>query len=172
VDAQIDGTAHVEITGPGVDQYLPSGSQTLCEPDPWYCDRLGNEVLNFVLIRTTDSDEDGVPDTEDNCVTVSNERGQQDDSDADGVGDACDNCTQEFNLQQRDTDGDNFGNVCDPDFDNSGNVDFADLAYLKSKFFTADADADLNGDGKVDFADLAILKSMFFGPPGPSGLVP
>jgi hypothetical protein len=76
------------------------------------------------------------------------------------------------NPLQRDTDRDGYGNYCDPDFDNNGTIDFADLAYLKSKFFTSDTDADLDGDDKVDFADLAILKSMFFNPPGPSGLVP
>ena len=44
-----------------------------------------------------------------------------------------------------DINGDDYGNLCGPGFNNSGNI---------------------------DFADLAILKSMFFGPPGPSGLVP
>jgi hypothetical protein len=103
-----------------------------------------------------DSDNDGIPDHKDNCSDTPNGP-----LIPDGGG-----------LSPRDTDGDGYGNVCDPDFDNSGNVDFADLAHLKSKFFTANADADLNGDGTVDFADLAILKSMFFGPPGPSGLAP
>jgi glycosylphosphatidylinositol phospholipase D len=104
-----------------------------------------------------------------------------DDADQDGIADDRDNCILQANgplkpdaggFSQRDTDADGYGNSCDPDFDNSGNVDFADLAYLKSVFFTPDVDADLNGDGKVDFADLAIQKSLFFQPPGPSGLVP
>jgi hypothetical protein len=68
---------------------------------------------------------------------------------------------------------DGFGNICDPDLNNDLKVDFADLALLKSVFFTnVDPDADLNGDGRTDFADLAILKSMFFTKPGPSGLEP
>ena len=46
------------------------------------------------------------------------------------------------------------------------------MAILKSVFLTNDnPDADLNGDAKADFADLAVLKSMFFTEPGPSGLV-
>lgn len=94
------------------------------------------------------------------------------DTDADGYPDVVDNCTLVINTTQRDTDKDGHGNYCDPDFDNNGNVDFSDLAYLKSQFFAPDADADLDGNGTVDFADLAILKSMFFGSPGPSGLVP
>ena len=94
------------------------------------------------------------------------------DSDADKILDTMDNCTQVVNLNQRDTDGDGFGNICDPDFDNSGTVNAADLSYLKSKFFTTDPDADLDGSGTVNAGDLAILKSFFFKPPGPSGLVP
>ena len=92
------------------------------------------------------------------------------DSDGDGVNDFEDNCATEANDDQRDTDGDGYGNLCDPDFDNSGTVDFSDLAFMKSVFFKADRDADLNGDGRVDFADLAILKSLFFRPPGPSAI--
>jgi hypothetical protein len=103
------------------------------------------------------------------------------DVDRDGVTDSLDNCFLDANGPlipdagghvQRDTDGDDFGNVCDPDFDNNLIVNAADLAYLKTKFFSSDADADLNGDGWVNAADLAIVKTLFFGPPGPSGLVP
>jgi hypothetical protein len=94
------------------------------------------------------------------------------DIDGDCVINNRDNCTLVHNPAQRDTDNDDYGNICDPDFDKNGKVEFADLAYMKSKFFTQDPDADLDGDGKVEFADLAIMKAMFFGPPGPSGLVP
>lgn len=94
------------------------------------------------------------------------------DTGADGYPDVVDNCTLVINTTQRDTDKDGHGNYCDPGFDNDGKVDFSDLAYPKSQFFTPDADADLDGNDSVDFADLAILKFMFFGPPGPSGLVP
>jgi hypothetical protein len=122
-------------------------------------DILGTDVFDEDLshyCNASDSDSDGISDYEDNCVLIAN--GPLD-PDAGG-------------NSQRDTDGDGYGNICDPDFDNSGNVDFSDLAVLKSRFFTSDPDADLDGDGTVDFADLALLKSMFFGPPGPSGLVP
>ena len=101
------------------------------------------------------------------------------DSDADSVRNFLDNCIEISNTDQRNTNAgigpglDGFGNVCDPDLNNDLKVDFADLAILKSVFFTNDnPDADLNGDGKADFADLAILKSMFFTEPGPSGLEP
>lgn len=103
------------------------------------------------------------------------------DQDADGIADDMDNCTLVANgplipdaggNSQLDTDGDNYGNICDPDFNNDLIVNASDLAFMKTFFFTTDADADLNGDGIVNAADLAILKAMFFGPPGPSGLVP
>lgn len=94
------------------------------------------------------------------------------DTDNDGVFDSIDNCTLVSNPVQRDTDSDGFGNICDPDFDNTLVVNASDLAYLKSVFFTTDPHADLDGSGVVNAGDLAILKSMFFGPPGPSGLVP
>ena len=90
------------------------------------------------------------------------------DTDSDGVIDSSDNCTLVHNPLQRDTDSDGYGNICDPDFDGNLVVNAADLAYLKSKFFTSDPLADLNGDGVAASADLAILKSIFFQPPGPS----
>ena len=103
------------------------------------------------------------------------------DVDADGVTDSADNCMLKANGPlipdpggniQHDTDSDDFGNLCDPDFDNNLVINAADLAYMKTRFFTTDPDADLNGNGIVNAADLAIIKIMFFGPPGPSGLVP
>lgn len=116
---------------------------------------LADEDLSHYC-NPSDLDEDGIADEEDNCILVPNGPLNPD---AGG------------NIQ-RDTDGDDFGNICDPDFDNNLTVNFADLAFMKSVFFSSDPDADLNGDGRVDFADLAIHKSMFFGPPGPSGLAP
>ena len=90
------------------------------------------------------------------------------DSDGDGVSDADDNCLLVSNPDQRDTDGDGFGNACDPDLNNDGVVNFADLAKMKLVFFTNNPNADLNGDGVVNFTDLARMKSLFFKAPGPS----
>ncbi len=90
------------------------------------------------------------------------------DSDGDGVPDQDDNCMLHTNPRQRDTDGDGLGNRCDADLNNDQRIDFADLAELKNVFFSTNEDADLNGDSRVDFADLAILKALFFGEPGPS----
>jgi len=100
------------------------------------------------------------------------------DTDADGIVDSCDNCILDSNPDQRDTNSDGFGNQCDADLNNDGNVNFGDLGALKSVFFKAstdpgyDPDADLNGDGFINFSDLGIMKLGFFAPPGPSGLTP
>jgi len=90
------------------------------------------------------------------------------DTDGDGIVDERDNCVLVPNPSQLDTDHDGYGNACDPDLNNDGIVNFADLAKMKSVFFKTDADADLNGDGVVNFADLAIMKKFFFKPPGPA----
>lgn len=94
------------------------------------------------------------------------------DSDGDGIADARDNCTDVANADQRDSDGDNYGNLCDPDLNNDGIVNFEDLAAFRPVFLATDGDADFNGDGLVNFADLAIFRSHFLKAPGPSGLIP
>lgn len=58
-----------------------------------------------------DIDEDGVLNTDDNCVTVSNKR--QKDRDNDRVGDKCDNAPDNKNYEQTDTDKDGVGNIID-----------------------------------------------------------
>jgi hypothetical protein len=91
------------------------------------------------------------------------------DTDGDGVTDDSDNCTLVPNADQRDTDGDNYGNLCDADFDNSGMVDAADLVTFRSRYRTTDPDADFDGDGIVSAPDLVIMRSLYMKPPGPSG---
>ncbi len=70
------------------------------------------------------------------------------DIEADGVTDSADNCMLKANgplipdvggNSQLDTDEDGYGNICDPDFDGNLIVNAADLAYMKTNFFTAGA---------------------------------
>ena len=102
--------------------------------------------------------------------------GVVEDTDEDGVADDADNCVTFANPGQEDSNGDGLGNECDADLTNDCSVNFADLAALKAVFFPLpyDADADLNSDGFVNFADLARMKQTFFNGatpgPGPSGI--
>ena len=90
------------------------------------------------------------------------------DADGDGVLDSLDNCTLVPNPGQRDSDGDGFGNRCDPDLDEDGDVDQDDLVEMKSVFLTADPEADLDGNGIVDFLDVGHMATYFDGVPGPT----
>lgn len=100
------------------------------------------------------------------------------DGDGDGVPDSLDNCTGKANADQVDADGDDYGNICDADLDNSGQVTAADYAILRSVLnqtagsSPTAAAADLNGSGAVTAADYAILRASLNAPPGPSGRHP
>ncbi|MDH3588373.1 MAG: hypothetical protein OEQ74_03095 [Gammaproteobacteria bacterium] len=91
------------------------------------------------------------------------------DSDGDGVPDSADNCIEHANASQTDTDGDGHGNRCDPDFDQSCSVVFADVNLIKAAFLAASPLHDLDGDGGItDFQDVDIVKEFFLIGPGPS----
>ena len=96
--------------------------------------------------------------------------GRAPDSDGDGVFNASDNCLNVANENQRDTDTDGYGNLCDPDLNNDGIVNFTDISLWVPQFNSSGDDADFNGDGSVNFIDYSILVSFFLLPPGPSGL--
>ena len=103
---------------------------------------------------TLDSDGDGIPDVEDNCILVPN-------------------------SNQRDTSGAGIGNACNPDLNHDGIVNTLDLNLFKeamlaynSAAHTYNPNADFNGDGVIDSKDLAILVSFLGKPPGPSAGLP
>ncbi|MCU7923956.1 MAG: aryl-sulfate sulfotransferase [Candidatus Thiodiazotropha sp. (ex Dulcina madagascariensis)] len=109
-----------------------------------------------------DTDKDGVPDYQDNCVLQAN---------GPLILDSGGNT-------QLDTDSDGFGNLCDADLNNDGMTNSLDLGLFKLAFFTNDTqpdfepNADLNGDGVVNSLDLGIVKTLFSQPPGPSASTP
>ena len=77
-------------------------------------------------------------------------------------------------FAELDTNNDGFGNICDPDLDNNGVVNFLDYSALTMLFNTlSDGDPDFNGDGRINFIDIAIGYPAYFNlPPGPSGVAP
>jgi len=107
-----------------------------------------------------DLDSDLVPDAFDNCVNGGNPS-PAGISKANGPGDA---------SNQTDTDVDGYGNICDPDWDNSGGVDGIDFGLFVGAFNTADANIDVTGDGNVDGIDFGVFVAYFNDVPGPSGL--
>ena len=69
-------------------------------------------LLSFAVTgNNPDKDDDGVLDTKDNCIRMSN--ADQKDEDKDGAGDVCDNCMHVSNESQNDDDFDTIGNECD-----------------------------------------------------------
>ncbi|MFT7184041.1 MAG: hypothetical protein ACI9QC_000367 [Oceanicoccus sp.] len=83
---------------------------------------LGEKESNALFVEP-DKDEDGLIDSEDNCIYVVN--ADQTDVDQNGLGDVCedhdgdgiqdgeDNCPDFANKNQKDSDGDGLGDVCD-----------------------------------------------------------
>ncbi|MBI4234012.1 MAG: carboxypeptidase regulatory-like domain-containing protein [Chloroflexi bacterium] len=82
-------------------------------------------VIVLQLFPSNDSDNDGIPNDQDNCAGIPNP--DQKDTDGDGAGDACDgdddgdgvsddldNCPLVYNPGQQDYDGDGIGAACDP----------------------------------------------------------
>ncbi len=100
------------------------------------------------------------------------------DTDGDFWQDPLDNCTVVANTDQRDPDGDNYGAICDPDFNNDGITDGIDQGILQAGLFKTEGDPeynpniDMNGDGVTDSADVVIWRDYIGLPPGPSGRAP
>jgi hypothetical protein len=63
------------------------------------------------VTSSPDIDQDGIPDSEDNCPDQANP--DQLDRDKDGKGDLCDNCPENYNPLQEDFDKDGVGDDCD-----------------------------------------------------------
>lgn len=134
-------------------------------------------AFDYALLSTdqlADADDDGVPDSQDNCILTANI--DQRDADADGAGDACDdcpldadddsdgdgvcgdldNCASLPNPDQRDSDGDGIGNDCDScpftaGQDNDGDGVCRDVDNCPSDANAAQIDSD--GDGRGDACD-------------------
>jgi surface antigen len=104
-----------------------------------------------------DDDDDGIPDTKDNCPTVKNATQKNTDGDTkgdacdtdddnDGILDTADNCDLVKNVDQKDTDGDKIGDACDTDDDGDGIIDSKDNCRTVKNADQKDTDGDDVGD--------------------------
>jgi len=71
---------------------------------------IGCQSYLEILQECNETDDDGVPNTVDNCPDRYNPN--QADQDADGIGDSCDNCPSIANNTQADADSDGIGDAC------------------------------------------------------------
>ncbi len=84
------------------------------------------------------------------------------DDDNDGVPDSTDNCPNDYNPSQADSDSDGTGNVCDencPNLDNLNPVNFIDYSILTDNWLLVDVNlaGDLNQDEIVNVNDIEIF---------------
>jgi len=112
-------------------------------------------VTSILSTSSSDSDNDGILDINDNCPSTYNP--DQKDSDGNGEGDVCedsdgdgvldfeDNCIYIPNPNQEDADGDGEGDVCE-DADNDGIIDSKDNCINTANIDQADSDGDGIGD--------------------------
>ena len=162
--AEVDFTTDTDADG------SPDVVEILAGSDP--------EDPDSTPASVSDDDGDGVLNTDDNCLAVSNP--DQDDIDGDLIGDACDNqdnsdtdsdnveafednCPDDANTDQTDLDGDGRGDACDSDRDGDGVLndqddfpdDFSESVDTDGNGIGNNADTDDDGDTWTDARERA-----------------
>jgi surface antigen len=159
---------YVDIMEQNVFGYSPPGKYSLTYNGKTIAGRWGSagpagwahakaNPAKVIAYYDPDDDDDGIPDTKDNCPTVKN--ATQVDTDGDGKGNACDtdddndgvldtadNCDLVKNADQKDSDGDKIGDACDTDDDGDGIIDSKDNCPRNKNADQKDSDGDGIGD--------------------------
>ncbi len=117
-----------------------------------------DDVFSVGPLWSEDNDGDGIPDDGDLS-------GFAGDAPCDGCQTlACDdNCRTTANPSQTDTDNDGYGNACDCDLNNDGQVGMADFMQFRGCWGSSEAMADFDHDGHVGMADFMILRVRWGG---------
>jgi len=115
----------------------------------------------WVTAAAADSDGDGIPDPQDNCINATN---------GPTIPDAGGN-------SQWDADGDGYGNRCDGDLNSNGFTNAQDYVLFRGQLgqpsvYPTYKSADFNGNGFVNAQDYVLFRQLLGTPPGPSGVVP
>ncbi|MBI4603065.1 MAG: thrombospondin type 3 repeat-containing protein [Planctomycetes bacterium] len=138
--------------------HIPSGIGGVTTPFTVRGGSIGSDthfqVKSCAIIAPADADDDGVSDSDDNCINKPNPG--QEDADGDGRGDVCDNCPASSNPGQEDADRDGLGNACDPcpgDPINDGDADGLCANEDNCPFVANSDQADGDSDGVGNVCD-------------------
>lgn len=144
-----DGNADVWIDNSDLMHFNVNGSPVL--------------LANLPVVAGLDSDNDGIADDGDLSGVIGDNK-----CTAGNTTNCDDNCYLTSNSGQQDTDGDMYGNMCDSDIDNNGNVGISDFNIFKLSWFATEgspnynADADFDSNGNVGISDFNIFKARWF----------
>ncbi len=120
-------------------------------------------LVAYLCEENPDSDNDGIPNAEDNCPTTYNPA--QEDSDSDGVGDSCDNCINTYNPDQADEDQDGIGDLCEwiyGDADGNGMIDIDDAVYIIQYIFAGGPAPDPEEAGDCDCSGICDIDDVTY----------